>query len=127
MRLKRALQAARGGACVASFAAAEALGLGFVHGAATHVYVRDLDSADLRRMGLLRTEPGQSFDVVLRAPEARESVFRAVVEVDGLLSCDVLQVWVDVSRQPSRGIEQAELIFRRVLKPMIERAHDGER
>jgi hypothetical protein len=35
-------------------------------------------------------------------------------------SSDILQVWLDVSQHPSRGKEQADLIWRRVLAPAFE-------
>ena len=35
-------------------------------------------------------------------------------------ACDVLQVWLDVAAHPSRGEEQAELIYRKVLRPVVE-------
>jgi hypothetical protein len=35
---------------------------------------------------------------------------------------DVLQVWLDVAVHPSRGAEQAELIRRRVLGPIISQS-----
>ncbi len=123
LRLKRT-EAQGDRACIALFAAAEALGLGFVHGAVTHIYVPELGVADLRKLGLIRAQQGQMFDVVLRSPSTRESVFRGAVEIDGLCSCDVFQVWLDVAAHPSRGAEQAELIHRKVLKPMIERTRD---
>lgn len=34
--------------------------------------------------------------------------------------CDVLQVWLDVAAHPSRGEQQAELIYRKVLRPVVE-------
>jgi hypothetical protein len=125
LRLRGAIRGQGSRACLALFAAAEALGLGFVHGALSHIYVSDLGATDLRKMGLLRAERGQPFDVVLRTPSTRETVFRGAVEINGLYSCDVLQVWLDVANHPSRGAEQAQLIYRRVLKPMIERARDA--
>ncbi|HET8775668.1 MAG TPA: hypothetical protein VFP80_17845 [Thermoanaerobaculia bacterium] len=126
LRLKRT-RAQGDRVCVALFAAAEALGLGFVHGAVTHIYVPDLGAADLRKLGVIQAQQGQNFDVVLRAPSTRESVFRGAVEINGLCSCDVFQVWLDVAPHPSRGTEQAELIYRKVLKPMIERARNAAR
>lgn len=122
IRIRRALAGYGGKACLGLFAAADALDFGFVRGALTHVYLADLSTADLSKMGLARTQPGQTSDVVLRAPAARESLFRGAVSVDGLPVCDILQVWLDVASSAARGREQAQLIYRRVLKPMIERA-----
>jgi hypothetical protein len=49
-------------------------------------------------------------------------VFRAAVQLDGVAISDVLQIWLDVSAHPSRGEEQADLIRRKVLAQIIERA-----
>ena len=62
-------------------------------------------------------------DVILRLPPARESVFRGVIDLEGLPTSDVLQVWLDVSAHPARGKEQAAVIYGRVIKPMIERSN----
>jgi len=44
-----------------------------------------------------------------------------MVRVGGMAASDVIQVWLDVAAHPSRGAEQAELIRRRVLGPIISR------
>jgi hypothetical protein len=44
-----------------------------------------------------------------------------MVRVDGAAASDVLQVWLDVAAHPSRGAEQADLIRRRVLEPIVNR------
>jgi hypothetical protein len=85
------------------------MGLGHVQGVPVHVYVNDVRLEGLRRAGLMRAEPADRVDVVVRAPLARESVFRGIVNVDGLPICDVLQVWLDVSAHPARGKEQADV------------------
>ena len=108
-------------ACLGLFAAADALGLGFVHGVAPHVYFERLDAGALERLGLSLEAPGAAPDVVVRVAPARESVFRGVVWRDGVPVSDVLQVWLDAGAHPSRGAEQADLIYRRVLKPLVDR------
>lgn len=111
-----------GRACLALFAAADALRLGFVKGVSPHVYVERVQPANIAAWKSLRgCEPGESPDVVLRQAPAPRSVFRAMVRVDGVAASDVLQVWLDVAAHPSRGAEQAELIRRRVLEPIISR------
>jgi hypothetical protein len=61
--------------------------------------------------------------VLLRVPAEKESVFRGVVAVDDLLVSDVLQVWLDTGPHPTRGKEQAGIIERHVIKPMIKAAN----
>jgi hypothetical protein len=62
-------------------------------------------------------------DVVLRQAPAPHSVFHGSVKVNDMPVCDVLQVWLDVSSHPLRGQEQADLIRRRVLDPLIKGQH----
>ncbi len=108
--------------CLGLFAAADALGLGFVHGVAPFVYFERLEPDALDRLGLSLEAPGDSPDVYVRVPAARESVFRAAVRHDGVPVSDAVQVWLDAGAYPSRGAEQADLIYRRVLRPLQEKA-----
>ena len=126
-QLPRVVESLGKRACVGLFSAARALGLGHVQGVPVHVYVNDFRPESLRKAGLMKAAPGDRVDVVLRAPLARESVFRGVVSVDGLPVSDVLQVWLDVSTHPARGKEQANLIHRRVIEPMMEHANASSR
>jgi hypothetical protein len=52
-------------------------------------------------------------------------VLRGQVSVDGLPCCDIVQVWLDVSAHPARGAEQADLIERKFLQPVID-GNDAE-
>jgi hypothetical protein len=110
-----------GRACLALFSAADALKLGFVKGVPSHIYVERLQPADIAAWKSLRPcDPGESPDIVMRQAPTPQSIFRAMVRVDGgVAASDILQVWLDVASHPSRGIEQAELIRRRVLEPLI--------
>lgn len=116
--LQRILQSGR--ACLALFAAAEALGFGFVAGIPPYVYVQRLKPANVAAWkNLVPAGPGESPDLIMRRAHAAQSVFRAIARPNGMASCDVLQVWLDVSGHPARGQEQADLIRRRVLEPLI--------
>ncbi len=100
-----------GKACLGLFAAADALKLGFVEGVPPHVYVERIKPSNLAAWKNLRPcQPGESPDVLLRQASVPESVFRAVVSVDGIAVSDVIQVWLDVGSHPARGAEQADLI-----------------
>jgi hypothetical protein len=109
-----------GRACLALFAAADALKLGFVEGVPPHVYVARIQPSHLSAWKNLRAcEPGESPDVFVRQAPVPESIFRGMVSVDGVAASDVIQVWLDVASHPGRGAEQADLIRRRVLQPII--------
>ncbi len=106
--------------CLGLFAAADALGMGFVHGIAPYIYLERPSNEVIRRLGLQISDNGGPADVFVRIPWARESIFRAAAERDGLPVCDILQVWLDVSSHPARGSSQAEEIRRRILSPLFE-------
>ena len=108
-------------ACLALFAAADALKLGHVKGVPPYVYVPGLPRFDSEEWkGLAPAAPGQPPDIILRQAVAPQSVFRGAVLAEGVPVSDVLQVWLDVSAHPSRGAEQAELIRRKVLGHVVE-------
>jgi hypothetical protein len=58
-------------------------------------------------------------DAIIRVPANRESVFRAAVSRGNTLVADVIQVWLETANYPSRGREQADEIWRRILKPVL--------
>ncbi len=115
----------RGRACLGLFAAADELSIGHVSGAAPHVLVDSAtvlpgraDAADGAR-NLVIAERGDPVDLVVRIPKAVRSVFRASVRPQGVVSADIVQVWLDVAHHPSRGAEQAERIWERYLEPLV--------
>jgi hypothetical protein len=114
------VQSARPRICLGLFAAAEALGLGFVNGVEPHLYLERMTQEVLESLCLSSNGAEQHADVYVRIPGNRESVFRGAIAKDGVSSSDILQVWLDVSQHPSRGRKQADLIWRRILAPALE-------
>ena len=106
--------------CLGLFEAAEALGIGFVRGAQPYIYVERLNGDVLKDLGLSENAEEQGADIYVRIPGNRESVFRGLVQKNGLPISDILQVWLDVGQHPARGKEQAELIWRKILAPGFE-------
>jgi hypothetical protein len=106
--------------CLGLFEAAEALGIGFVHGVQPYIYVERLEANVLQELGLSENAEEEGADVHVRIPGNRESVFRGVVDRNGLPVSDIFQVWLDVGQHPARGKEQADLIWRRILSPALE-------
>ena len=70
-------------------------------------------------LGLSLDAPGVSPDIYIRVPAAKESIFRGAVLRDGVPVSDVVQVWLDAGAYPARGPEQADMIYRKVLKPLL--------
>lgn len=112
---------AGGRACLALFAAADALRLGHVSGVPRYVYVERLRPSSLEAWKSLRpSAAGEPPDVIVRQAPAPRSVFRGMVQSAGGPASDVLQVWLDVAAHPSRGREQADHIRKRALQRLIE-------
>ena len=105
--------------CVGLFAAADALGLGFVRGVPPHLYLENFDLEVLQELGLSVEDSDRRSDVNIRVPSTKEAIFRAAVFREGLPISDVLQVWLDAAAHPARGRGQADEIRRRVLQPLI--------
>jgi len=106
--------------CLGLFEAAEALGIGFVHGVKPYLYLERLNAEVLKDLGLSGDAEEKEADLFVRIPGNRESVFRGVVRKDGVPVSDILQVWLDVGQHPSRGKEQADLIWRKILSSALE-------
>lgn len=119
-QLRSLLTSNRDESCMALFGAAEALGLGHVSGVLPYVYVPKLPRpGDKKWRNLAITSPSEMPDLIVRQALSPKSVFRGAVHQDGLLVSDVIQVWLDVANHPSRGEEQAKLIYENILRPII--------
>lgn len=82
-----------GRACLALFAAADALKLGFVEGVPPYVYVERLQPSHLSAWKNLRQcGPGEHPDLILRQAPAPQSVFRGLVRPNGVAASHVLQI-----------------------------------
>ena len=73
----------------------------------------------LEKLGLSTNSVDVDPDVYIRVRRNDESVFRSVVLNGGVPVCDALQVWLDVAQHSSRGKKQADLIWRRILAPVL--------
>ncbi len=110
-----------GEACLALFAAADALRLGHVSGVPPHIYVPRLPRPDDRKWrGLAVASPSEKPDLIAQQALSPKSTFRGAIRKDGLIISDVIQVWLDVASHPSRGEEQADLIYEKALRPIVE-------
>lgn len=111
-----------GNACLALFAAAEALQFGHVSGVPTYVYVPKMPTSEDRQWrGVRPVSPGETPDLILRQAAFPESTFRGAVQQSaGSAATDVIQTWLDVGSHPARGSEQADLIYDKFLAKVIE-------
>lgn len=107
-------------ACIGLHSAADLLGLGHVSGVVPHLYVRRLlPPRGVHWPGVVPVGPGEPPQVVLKQASAPESLFRGAVRRGNVLVADVLQVWLDVSAHPTRGVEQAEVLRRGALSQVL--------
>lgn len=110
-----------GEAVLGLFAAADALQLGHVSGVPPFVYVPKLPQpGDKNWKVLLMASPSEAPHLILRQALSPQSTLRGAVHRDGLIVSDVIQIWLDVANHPSRGEEQANLIYQKLLRPIID-------
>ncbi len=105
--------------CLGLFAAADALGFGFVTGVPPCIYLERMTLDSLNRLGLDVGKSERPVDLIVRIPANPRAVFRPTVMREGVPVSDVLQVWLDVSTHPARGREQAQEIRERALRPLF--------
>lgn len=108
-------------ACLGLFAAADALHIGHVSGVPACVYVRKLPRPGGVGWPGLAASPQERPDFILRQAAFPESTFRGAVHREDVAVSDVIQIWLDVANHPSRGAEQAQHVYDKVLRPMIKR------
>ena len=119
-----------GRACLGLFAAADELGVGFVSGVPPYVLIDQPSvlpgnvNAAVGARSMMLARPGDPVNLVVRIPKAPRSVFRGVVHPGRIASADIIQVWLDVSKHPARGEEQADLIWQKHLAPIVGNADD---
>ncbi|WP_228896865.1 hypothetical protein [Acidovorax sp. Leaf73] len=123
-RVQELLNKVEGDACLGLFAAADGLRVGHVSGVPRCICVRHMPRFNLATPGsnpwnALQPFPKEAPHVLLRVARFPESTFRGAVRRDGVMVADVIQVWLDVLNHPTRGQEQAEHIFRKVLRPLV--------
>lgn len=106
--------------CAGLFEACDVLALGHVAGAPHHFYISSLDWRQLERMGLVPAQEGEQSKVLLRIPKFPEALFRAAPVEHGIQASDIIQCWLDVSHHRARGQEQADVLWRRTIRPALE-------
>jgi hypothetical protein len=110
----------QGDACLGLFAAADALQLGHLSGVPPYVYVPKLPRPDDKKWRALAVaSPSEMPDLIVRQALSPKSAFRGAVHQNGLKVSDVIQVWLDVANHPSRGEEQADLIYEKALRSIV--------
>lgn len=119
-QIRRLVASHEGEACLGLFAAADALRLGHVSGVPPYIYVPKLPRPDDKKWrALVAASPSEMPDLIVRQALSPKSAFRGAVHQDDLIVSDVIQVWLDIANHPSRGEEQADLIYEKALRPIV--------
>ncbi len=106
-------------ACLGLFAAADELDIGHVSGVPPYVYVHKLPKVGSPDWSGLMAFPSGRPDLILRQASFPQSTFRGAIHHNGILVADIFQVWLDVMNHPTRGTEQADLIYKKYLLPLV--------
>jgi hypothetical protein len=118
-QVDRLLASHREAVCLGLFAAADALQLGHVSGVPPYIYVAKLPQLGDKKWNGLIAFPNEVPDLILRQAPSPNSIFRGAVHRGDVTVSDVIQTWLDVSNHPSRGEEQADVIYQNVLRSLI--------
>ncbi|MFT3815969.1 MAG: RpiR family transcriptional regulator [Acidovorax sp.] len=106
-------------ACLGLFAAADELNIGHVSGVPPYVYVRKLPQVSSPDWPELMASPSERPDLILRQAPFPQSTFRGAIDRNGLMVTDGIQTWLDTMHHPTRGVEQSDLIYEKVLSPIV--------
>jgi len=101
---------------VGSHLACHMLGLGRSNVRSLRLYVKQPVEALAPLLDLVPTDAGAAALELVR-PRARAAVFNGVPSVKGVPVVDVLQCYLDVMQSPTRGAEQAEHVYDKILAP----------
>lgn len=111
-----ALSVQAGGNLVAPYAAYQEV----------HMYVGDKKALEYftKRMNLKSAEQGAN--LILMLPYYKHSVFYDSQIIDSLRVVSDIQLYLDLHRYPIRGLEQAEHLMDKKLKPLFEMVNRSE-
>lgn len=85
-----------------------------------HIYVLNQDSIDFFVKRLKLKEVQQGANVIFLLPYYKHSVFYDKQKIRGLWVVSDLQLYLDLYNYPIRGLEQAEHLYEKRLKKLIE-------
>jgi len=85
-----------------------------------HIYVKDHDDIEFFKESLNLMEAEQEANVILAIPFYKNSSFYQKQKAKDLWVASDLQLYLDLSHYPLRGLEQAEYLYEKKLKPLIE-------
>lgn len=85
-----------------------------------HIYVSDKESMDFFVNKLNLKQVGQGANLIILFPYYRHSVFYDKQKIKNIWVVSDIQLYLDLYKYPLRGIEQAEHLYEKRLKDLIE-------
>jgi len=85
-----------------------------------HIYIPSRDSIEFFEKRLKLKEVQQGANVIFLLPYYKQSVFYDKQEIMGLWVVSDIQLYLDLYNYPIRGLEQAEHLYEKRLKELIE-------
>jgi hypothetical protein len=89
-----------------------------------HIYISDEKSSEFFKNQLSLKSVAQGTNVILVSPYYRHSVFYDKQKANNLVLVSDIQLYLDLYHYPLRGLEQAEHLYEKRIKSMIEQ--EGE-
>lgn len=90
-----------------------------------HIYISDEQSSEFFQNQLYLKSVDQGANVILISPYYRHSVFYDMQKINELMVVSDIQLYLDLYHYPLRGLEQAEHLYERRIKTMIEAGAGG--
>ena len=84
-----------------------------------HIYFSGNIHEIAKAFNLVPSDDIKKADLFLVEPKYPKSVFRGIIQKEGLPVCDILQCYLDLYHLPDRGREQADQIFENVISEII--------
>ncbi len=85
-----------------------------------HIYISDEKSSGFFQNQLNLKSVDQGANVILVSPYYRHSVFYDMQKINKLMVVSDIQLYLDLYHYPIRGLEQAEHLYEKRIKTMIE-------
>jgi Transcriptional regulator, AbiEi antitoxin, Type IV TA system len=91
-----------------------------------HVYANEAKDVEVLEKGMNLKPAEQGGNLIIMRPYYRNSVFYGSRRVDGLRIVSDIQLYLDLHGYPLRGLEQAEHLLEKRIRPVWEEADDDE-
>ena len=91
-----------------------------------HIYAKGAREIELLEKGMNLKPVEQGGNLVIMRPYYRNSVFYGSQLVDGLRIVSDIQLYLDLYGYPLRGLEQAEHLLEKRIRPVLEEFNYNE-